>query len=188
MSWNDPDFAMQFLVGRELALRQKVDTSTATKHSLVASMVSTGMLGPIIARQLAIRDAPAPVVARVSTSTTGGATVHPPPTGPAAAGRVEQIITSFKTWIEEDKKIEAAAAAQAKALDDQVKKMQTDRSEALKKLVDAINALSTDTGGGAAGGGSAGGGGASGGGAAGGGTQQSQQSDTSEGRKGEKKY
>jgi hypothetical protein len=66
--------------------------------------------------------------------------------------------------------------------------MQTDRSEALKKLVDAINALSTDTGGGAAGGGSAGGGGASGGGAAGGGTQQSQQSDTSEGRKGEKKY
>jgi hypothetical protein len=176
MSWNDPDFAMQFLVGRELALRQNVDTSTATKHSLVASMVTTGMLGPIIARQLAIRDAPKPAPAALST--TAGLDPDLPATSPgAASGRVDQIITNFKTWIEEDYKIQkqttdaaTALTNQAKVLTDQAAKMATDRTEALKKLIEELGKLSGDTGGA-------------------GGAQQSQQSqEPTEGRKGEKKY
>lgn len=58
---NDPDFTAQFLVGKVLAERQNVDSPTATRVAVIASTIGSGIIVPLLARQLASREAPAAV-------------------------------------------------------------------------------------------------------------------------------
>lgn len=91
MPITDADFPLQFLVGRELALRQDVDTRTATRLSLTGSLVGGGLIGPLIARQLASREAPAPVPA--------------PPQQPAGSEpepvKVDTTVESIRTMLKQ---------------------------------------------------------------------------------------
>lgn len=149
MSINDRDFPLQFLVGRELAKRQNVDDSTATKFGLTGALVAPGVMGIVIARQLAIRDAPKPLPALTATGTgTGGGTGTPAPG--STASRVDRLTTDFKAWVEADRKRITDARTQAQAQLEQIQKQETERNQALRTLCESIGALggggSTSTG------------------------------------------
>src|SRR5687768_8700997 len=136
MPFNNPSFPMQFLVGRELAKRQKVDDATATRLALTGSLLGGGLLGPILARQLAIREAPA-----VPATTSAQGKPLPPP-GKTVTQQFERIGAQFQALIEADKKAEADAEAQAEALLSHARALRQERAKVLRELCVSLNGLS----------------------------------------------
>ncbi|HKX45141.1 MAG TPA: hypothetical protein VJP77_00355 [Planctomycetota bacterium] len=63
---------LQFVVGRQLALGQGVSDGDATRYGLVGSFLGEGLVGPVVARTLAGRDAPAPTAATGGELLSGG--------------------------------------------------------------------------------------------------------------------
>lgn len=121
---------LNFVVARQLASNQNVDASTATRHALVGTLLGEGILGPIIARQLAIRDAapaaPAPIV-------TGTA----PPGTP-----LDKIAENLQAWTAAESKRDGEDIRRANELLEQAKQRQAKRTEALKALCDSLGGLS----------------------------------------------
>lgn len=139
MSLDDPNFPFQFLVGRSLAQRENVDDATATRLALVGSVMMGGLFGPVIARQLAIREAPAPAPLTV---------VKPPPGTPSSppklGSKVDVIVKQFEAFIKADKKAEADARARAAALVEQAQKLQQERAKMLADLCASLDILAKD--------------------------------------------
>lgn len=127
---------LNFIVAQRLAVNQNVDSSTATRHALVGTLLGEGILGPIIARQLAIRDA---------------ATAPPPtrPTGGVPAGTVtaplEDISTNLRAWTEAESQRDAEDITRANELMAEANERKRKRTEALKALCESLGALGAGT-------------------------------------------
>lgn len=126
---------LTFVVGRQLALNQNVDAPTATRHGLVGALLGTGLIGPVIARELARRDAEA-----TARSAVTSAPRTPTPTDFDAA--VKSLLKSFQALVDSEKNTIASLQAQAQQLDIQVQTLQTAQTKALEKLFITASELS----------------------------------------------
>ena len=125
---------LNFLVAQRLAANQNVDSSTATRHALVGTLLGEGIIGPIVARQLAIRDAaPAPVAVSPGTR---------PPAG-SALEEVNVISNNLTAWHEAEKKRDADSIKRGKELLAEAEKRRTERTRALRTLCESLGALGT---------------------------------------------
>jgi hypothetical protein len=121
---------LNFVVAQRLASNQNVDSSAATRHALVGTLLGEGILGPIIARQLAIRDAaavPAPV------AVVPGATLPPTP--------LDTIASNLNAWTTAESKRDDEDIDRANALRKQAEERRAKRTEALRSLCDSLGAL-----------------------------------------------
>jgi hypothetical protein len=118
---------LNFIIAQRLAANQNVDSSTATRHALVGTMLGEGILGPIIARQLAIRDA----------ASAAAAVVIAPPTGaafPAVPTDGSRSIEGFEKWLRDEDDKDNQAIKSATERTEEAKKRQKERQDACKKL------------------------------------------------------
>lgn len=122
---------LTFVVGRQLALNQTVDAPTATRHGLVGALLGTGLIGPVIARELARRDAEA-AARSVVTSPPG----TPALTEPGAA--VDRMLASLQGYLDSQAATVASLEAQAEQLKNQAQTLQTAKREALERLCDSV--------------------------------------------------
>jgi hypothetical protein len=129
---------LNIVVAQRLAANQNVDASTATRHALVGTLLGEGILGPIIARQLAIRDA-----AAVSAPVAVGVTTTPA----QAATPLDTIVNNLQAWTQAQKNRDDEDLKRAEELKAEAERRRKERTEALKALCDSLGALS---GGGAA--------------------------------------
>ena len=146
MPLNQPDFPVQFLVSREIARRQKVDDSTATRLALTSALVAPGFLGAIVARQLAIREAPppAPVVATPPSGGEPGTTPAPPtPRSPALAqlDRIAQDLQSINAKLDKEG---SDFVAQAERLQQQADRARQERTEIMRRLCQSVGAIAAE--------------------------------------------
>ncbi|MBI4902283.1 MAG: hypothetical protein HY820_01525 [Acidobacteria bacterium] len=131
MALNDPDFPMQFLVGRELALRQKADSASATRHALIGTMIAGGLFGPILARQLAIREAPSPV----ALPPAGG--VSPSP-GTGFSGAVDRFLNDFQSLMDDNKEVLKALQDEETKLQTLVKERKEEQTKMCRELLEKV--------------------------------------------------
>ncbi|MBU3057633.1 hypothetical protein [Pseudomonas indica] len=125
---------MNFIVAHRLATNQNVDSKTATRHALVGSLLGEGILGPVIARQLAIRDAAAiPPATRPATGAPAGSTANP----------LENISQTLRTWTEAESQRDAEDLKRANELIAQANERRHQRTEALRALCESLGTLST---------------------------------------------
>lgn len=118
---------LTFVVAQRLAANQNVDSSTATRHALVGTMLGEGILGPVIARQLAIRDA----------ASTAAAVVIAPPTRPdvqAVPTGGSQDAEAIKKWVEGFEKWVRGQDAKDNADIKAAKQRTEERQAALRRL------------------------------------------------------
>lgn len=127
---------LSFIVAQRLAVKQNVDSSTATRHALVGTLLGEGILGPIIARQLAIRDAaaaPAPV--RTTKGVPAGTSTSP----------LETISRNLQAWTEAESQRDAEDIRRANELMAEANERKRKRTLALKALCESLGALSAGT-------------------------------------------
>ena len=130
---------ISFLVGRQLALNRNLDTAAANRHGLIGAMLGPGIVGPVIARELAIREAQ-------GTAAHGAGTVPPAGTHGVTHGSalvapgadpgdvVNRLIEEFRAWIASQKANEQAMLDRAEELRKAAQQCQTQRTEALQAL------------------------------------------------------
>lgn len=124
---------MNFIVAHRLATNQNVDSKTATRHALVGSLLGEGILGPVIARQLAIRDAAAPPATSAATGTLTRRTTNP----------LENISQTLRTWTEAESQRDAEDLKRANELIAEANERRHQRTEALRALCESLGTLST---------------------------------------------
>ena len=129
-----------FIVGRQLALNQNVDTSTATRHALVGALLGSGVIGPIVARELARRDAPAPQLPpiRVPELPAPG---DKPPAEHDTSNQIEMIGKTVRGWIQRAEALEAQWRDQAAKLEKQARESQETRIASLRQLCEALGSF-----------------------------------------------
>lgn len=124
---------LTFIVGRQLALNQNVDAPTATRHGLVGAVLGMDFVGPILAQELARRDAAA--AAAVPGAVTPGSEQPPP----KSEDVVERLLAAFHEWTHSQTQETAALRAKSEELEAEAKRRETARVDAVKKLRDAFN-------------------------------------------------
>lgn len=125
---------MEFIVNRAIAAKENVDSATATRVAMLASLMGGGVMGAVIARQLARREVvPAAVPVRPPSPN--------PDTDATGIDQVSQDLQSLlrdllARGIEEREELEARI--------DALNKSERKRNEALKELCTEIGGLVED--------------------------------------------